>query len=226
VPKLGDALFFESFDYVSLSTVSSTHASHLELTGDVVTAVPPQDWLVDNSNFVLGGCESFRGWRFWDYDAWATDIGGGDRSDFFGYGTIAVFDSDQASKCPFTEAVHTILRTPEIQLSQRLVPNSLVLWFQSQFLPLDWMTIEVIAYLDGANTTLLSTMAPDPEHAGRVFFMINNTAGAKTLSVEFIARNATDDWYWAIDNVLLTGESDARRYCFPSTCSDISKHAC
>jgi hypothetical protein len=196
-------IFFESFDYLTLGPVNSTNTAQVNILGDVASSEPPAGWFVDNSNFGPTTCESFRGWRFWDFTAWADGFSNF-RNQFEGTATIALYDSNQASACGSLGSEHTVLRTPDIQLSQQLSPDSMRLSFQTVFEAKDNMRIQVIAYFDGVRHIVLSTKILSPK-LDYLSLRLSNPAGAKVLSVEFVTRDATGDWWWAIDNVAVSG---------------------
>ena len=204
----GTVYFSEDFESVQLGPVDSTKSSHTAIAGDVTTPTPPDGMVVDNTNMQTGGCRSFEGWNFWLRDSWS---GLAEQREQFtkGSGVIAVADSDEYAMCGTgVRLFHSILKTPSIDVSSATA-GSLELAFDSSFVPYDNMVMEVLVHYDGA----FSHAAMSSTYAGygpistndHIVIDLANLSGASSLVVDFIVREAYYDWFWAIDNIVITG---------------------
>lgn len=192
--------------------------------GQEFTATPPGGWTTDNSAMPSGGTPEWRGWTFASKSFWSTQ-GGQSRANFTkGTGTIAVADTDEwddYSTFPSNSFNGKLLSTP-IDLTT-VAANSVTLEFDSSFRPegnassytpdnmqgmLDvsydaGATWTNLLTLDSSNTSGTATAAnvndrsvvlvPNPED-GELVFRWGNTG--------------TNDWWWAIDNIMVTGTVD------------------
>ena len=205
----GTVYYSEDFESVQLGSVDSTQGSHTAITGDVTTPTPPEGMAVDNTNMETGGCKSFEGWNFWLRDSWSGLTDG--RQEFTkGSGVIAVADSAEYDTCGNGELLfHSILKTPSIDISSATA-GSLELAFDSSFRPYDNMVMEVLVYYDGAfsHAAMSSTNAGyryEVSTNDHIVIELANPSGASSLIVKFILRDAYYDWFWAIDNIVITG---------------------
>jgi hypothetical protein len=180
--------------------------------GKDFTDVAPSGWARDNTQMPPGGAPEWTGFTFADKGFWATQ-GGQARGNFSrGNGTIAVGDTDEWDDYARpTNAFVAFLSTNPIQLDS-VEPNSVVLEFDSSFRPENSQigTLDVsydggsswneILRLDPTNTSNASTSANINE---RRSIAVDNP---NTGSMQFrFGVNGANDWWWAIDNILVTG---------------------
>ena len=192
--------------------------------GQEFTATPPGGWTTDNSAMPSGGAPEWRGWTFANKSFWSTQ-GGSSRANFTrGSGTIAVADTDEwedYSTFPSNSFNAKLLSTP-INLAT-VAASSVTLEFDSSFRPegnassytpenmqgmLDvsydaGATWTNLLTLDSSNTSGTATAAnvnelrtvsvPNPDD-GTMVFRWSNTG--------------SNDWWWAIDNINVTGTVD------------------
>jgi autotransporter-associated beta strand protein len=192
--------------------------------GKEFTATPPAGWTVDNSAMPSGGAPEWRGWTFANKNFWSTQ-GGQSRANFTrGSGTIAVAETDEwddYSTFPSNSFNAKLLSTP-ISLAT-VAASSVTLEFDSSFRPegnassytpdnmqgmLDvsydaGATWTNLLTLDNSNTSGTASAAnvnerrtvsvPNPDD-GTMVFRWGNTG--------------TNDWWWAIDNINVTGTVD------------------
>ena len=218
----GTVFYSENFESVQLGPVDSTYSSHTDITGDVTSATPPDGMVVDNANMDAGGCRSFEGWNSWLRDSWSGLADG--REQFTkASGVIAVADSDEHFECSNSGELlfHSILKTPSIDISSA-EPGSLDLAFDSSFKSYETMVMEVLVYYDGsfshaAMSSMNSGYFHDFSTNDHIVIGLANPSGASSLIVEFILRDAYYDWFWAIDNIAITGIPATsvvlKRYC-------------
>jgi hypothetical protein len=155
----------------------------------------------------------WRGWTFTQPAWWATVAQDQGRSQFTkGTGVIAVADPDEwddAARSPGT--YNSLLRTPAISLTG-VAQGTIQLRFDSSWLPEDTQTASVaVSYNGGAGVEVLrwtSVTGDSDFKAGNtnetVIMPLNHPAGATSMSLQFGMTNAENDWWWAIDNVLVS----------------------
>jgi hypothetical protein len=185
------------------------------------TATPPRDWNVNNSSMPPGGAPEWTGWTFADKNFWQTQ-GGQSRSNFTrGQGTIAIGDTDEWDDYARpTNNFNSLFSSNAVDLDS-VAPNSVVLEFDSSFRPEGTTpnpnnqigTVQV-SYNDGQTWSDLLVLD------------VNNTSGAATATNVNERRSitvpnpdtglmkfrwgltGTNDWWWAIDNIVVTGTTD------------------
>lgn len=194
--------------------------------GKEFTATPPAGWTVDNSAMPYGGAPEWRGWTFADKSFWSTE-GGQSRANFTkGTGTIAVADTDEwddYSTFPNNGFNGKLLSTP-INLST-VAAGSVTLEFDSSFRPesgssyVPYATDNMQGMLDvsydgGTTWTNLLTLDSSNTYGNSTAANVNER---KVVSVpnpddgSLVFRwgnTGSNDWWWAIDNINVTGTVD------------------
>ena len=185
------------------------------------TATPPKDWNVNNSSMPLGGTPEWAGWTFADKSFWQTQ-GGQSRSNFTrGQGTIAVGDTDEwEDYARPSNSFNSLFSSNPIDLDS-VQPNSVVLEFDSSFRPEgttpnpnnqigtvqvsynDGQTWSDLLVLDVNNTNGAATAANVNER--RSITVPNPDAGLMKFRW---GLTGTNDWWWAIDNIVVKGTTD------------------
>jgi hypothetical protein len=224
-------LLSEDFEGVPLETSLEEAAG----TPDVWTDTPPEGWVIDESgvpgigDLATDGMTEWAGWALTDKDWWTQVAGDQRRSEFtLGEGTVAVADPDEwddsSHPGPIAEDPYdTWLSTPPIDLSSAR-PGSLQLRFDSSWRPeyddSYHQTASLTVSYDGGDPIELfrwesNSTSPnfkdDNSTNETIFVPIDNPAGATSMVLTFGLFDAGNDWWWAIDNILLTGERLADR---------------
>ncbi len=174
------------------------------------------------------GVFDWAGWAFADRETWVTVAGDQRRSEFArGTGTVAIADPDEWDDAPHPDGTYnTYLSAPRVYLTEVRL-NSLQLKFDSSWRPEGFddafannqnNQTAVIRFiynrgLTGEQTVEVLRWDSDPssatyhDHAPNEAITLNVTApaGAQTIDIEFGLLRAANDWWWAIDNVELTG---------------------
>lgn len=180
------------------------------------THTAPSGWSVDNSGGVPGignpteGVEEWEGWSFTKPEFWLF-VKDSRRSQFTkGTGLIAVADPDNWDALGDPEAIgtyNTLLVTPAIDISG-VAAGNLRLAFDSSWRPEDTQrAILEVDYGNGWQEALRwesDSSSPnfhDNNTNESVVLALNNPAGATTARFRWGMVNATDDWWWAIDNI-------------------------
>ncbi|MBT3267159.1 hypothetical protein HN371_08415 [Candidatus Poribacteria bacterium] len=202
----------------------------------VWTADAPAGWSVANDGAMpTNGVTEWLGWTFPLGTWWAEAAGDQERTQFtdagkggFGIGVVAVADPDEYDDLnsaldggPFDST----LSSPAIDVSGT-VADSVMLTFDSSWRPEDTQAAMVtVAYdggaamevlrfdPDGSNTTVVRPLAgteesiADPAQVNEsVTVALGNPEGASSLVIGFRMYDATNDWWWAIDNIRVTGD--------------------
>jgi hypothetical protein len=206
-------LLNQNFDSLPLGPfVSLTESGG---NGSDWTDVPPAGWTRDNSGVPAGPPPEFRGFTFLNKDSWVATEGNQERFLFGGgTGTVMVADPDAFDDGTPIEPnlFHPTITTPAIALGG-VTPNSLVLNFNSSFRPYDGMIARVaVKFGNGSfNNILEYTTANSGGDSNlmrvdeAVTLNVANPAGATSAQFRFEMAEAGNDWWWAVDNVLVTG---------------------
>jgi hypothetical protein len=213
----GVLLLSERFDGVTL-TPSVDEAP----PGNFWTKTPPAGWAIDDSLMAgvgdpeTDGVADWAGWSFADKDWWVQVAGDQDRSQFvLGIGTVAIADPDEWDDLPHAEGTfNSFLDTLAIDISG-VDAGSVELTFDSSWRPYDQQTAEVAVSFDGGawvQVMLWESGSGSPNYHDHitnetVTVSIDNPAGAQSMVLSFGLFNAGNDWWWAIDNVEVSGSS-------------------
>ena len=191
-----------------------------ELAGDEVwTKTPPAGWTIDDSgvpgvgDFATDGVTEWAGWSFADKNWWVEAAGDQNRSQFnLGVGTVAVIDPDEWDDQDHTPGLlNSYLSTPVMDIS-RFEAGSLELTFDSSWRPEDTQTARITVQFDGGEpvqvmlwTSLAGAFFKPDATSETVTIPLDNPEGATTALVTFGMLEAGNDWWWAIDNVVVNG---------------------
>lgn len=218
------ALFLEDFEGLALGPNVDEAAA-----GEAVwTKTPPAGWSIDDSQMFAAdnpdrGVTEWEGWSFAVRDWWvlADDQ---TRSQFTkASGVVAIADPDEWDDrgSPASEGkFNSFLKTPSISLAG-IPANSLFVQFDSSWRPeccddgdnSNNQTATVTASFDGgAPVEILKydsqggspTFKPDSQNETAVV-PLKNPAGASSVVLTFGLTNAGNDWWWAIDNLIVQG---------------------
>ncbi|MBP8911839.1 MAG: hypothetical protein KBI32_10090 [Phycisphaerae bacterium] len=190
----------------------------------VWTPVPPAGWTRDNSGVPNAGdpahgVEEWEGWTFADRLWWAQAAEDQRRSEFtLGIGTVAVADSDEYDDKGDPQGTYNaFLSTPVIAIAG-IEAGSLELVFDSSWRPEDSQTATITASYDGAPAIEVlrwESKSGSSYYHGHmtnehVVVALQNPAGAKTVILTFGYFNAANNWWWAIDNLVVQGVPEQR----------------
>ncbi|MGD9635371.1 MAG: PEP-CTERM sorting domain-containing protein, partial [Pirellulales bacterium] len=192
---------------------------------------------VSTANDPDSGVLEFEGWRFVDKDWWVTTSGDQARSRFAnGRGIVAVADPDEWDDFPAVAGVPSPddvgpfdakMKTPAISLTG-VGANEAKLFLHSSWRDEDTQKASLQAIYNNGTTidvfqwdsrpTISNGMGgtmPNPnfkDDAVNESLTLNlmNPAGATSVQLEFRVFDATNDWWWAIDNLqVFTGAAPA-----------------
>ena len=170
----------------------------------------PDGWTIEN-DIPDGGVEEWRGWSFANKEFWIQVAGDQNRSFYtLGQNTIAVADPDEwddTSRGPGT--YNTTLITPTLNVAGY---DRGEMAFDSGWRPEDDQKARLVAeFGNGATEELLfwnsysgdANFKPDAENEF-LSFSVDVPKSAGTVKFKFSLFDAGNDWWWAIDNVVVT----------------------
>jgi len=201
-------------------------------TEEVWTNTPPAGWIVDNSGVpgvgdpAVDGVTEWAGWAFVKRDWWfIVDPQGRDNFQL-GQDTIAVADPDEwddsahpAGYNVAEDPYDTWLSTPAIDISGAQA-GTVQLKFDSSWRPefdSDYhQSVIVTASFDGEEEIELLLWLSDPSDPKykpenlaneneTVVIDVDNPPWATSVVLTFGMFDAGNDWWWAIDNIQVTG---------------------
>ncbi|WP_340117783.1 Ig-like domain-containing protein [Pelagibius sp. 7325] len=207
-------LFSENFEGLTLDPfVNETGGD-----GTDFTAEAPEGWTHDNTT-PGGGVTEFFGWTFMDKSSWVNAAADQGRSGFVnGSGTVMVADPDEYDDGAVgidPNLFNAYMRTPAIDIST-VAAGSLTLTFDSSWRYEDSQKAVLTVSYDGGESVEVLRFSSDPsdpdfkEDATNETLTINldNPEGASNVVISFGVIEAGNDWWWAIDNILVQGQSD------------------
>ncbi|UCD49817.1 MAG: discoidin domain-containing protein [Phycisphaerales bacterium] len=211
------------------------------LAGDAVwTDIPPAGWFNDASGVpgiedpATDGVTEWAGWGFADKEWWTSTAGDQRRSEFdLGQGTVAIADPDEWDDTshpdvPSTGTYDVYLSTRPIDLSTSKA-GTVHLEFVSSWRPEfddDYhQTGNLTVSYDGGEPIELFLWESDSSSPNfkddnstneTITVEIDNPAGATSMVLTWGLFNAGNDWWWAIDNIVVTAEFSAINAYHPS----------
>ncbi|MDP6215448.1 MAG: hypothetical protein QGI41_10975, partial [Acidimicrobiales bacterium] len=210
--KPGSIVYFsENFDSLELGPFVSDSESGGD--GTDWTATGPADWVMalgDDHGPVAGGDDvvEFDGWTFLDPVSWNATAGQ-NRSEFTkGTGVIAVADSDEYDD-KAGAMFNASLSTPAIDIASADA-GSLILYYDSSWRAEPQHGKVTVSY-DGGDAVTLLELTPDSPTAYNetVTLPLGNPEGAKEAVITWDYGSNKNNWWWAIDNIVVSGEQPA-----------------
>lgn len=165
------------------------------------------------------GAAEWQGWTVADYDFWLS-ADQQQREEFTkASGRVLIADPDEWDDYdPFgidpdsTGVFNTRFTSPVINIDG-VTENTVLLRFDSSWRPEDTQKAAVSVSFDGGEFTQVvlfesdesSPDFHDDETNESVELFVNNPSGATTMRVRFEMYDATNDWWWAVDNIQVAG---------------------
>lgn len=212
-------LFEEDFDSVALGPNTD------EATPDDTawTDTPPAGWTVDDSGVPNGGVAEWRGWSFTDPEWWAATASDQGRSMFTkGTGAIAVADPDEWDDAANDAGEYNAaMESPPIALDN-IATNSVRVLIDSSWRPEPNQRAEIRAIFDnGAEVVVLDYRSEEssenyqPDAINESLWIdVPNPGDAGSMTLRFSLLDAGNNWWWAIDNILVVGEPQGQTRIF------------
>ena len=166
------------------------------------------------------GVSEWAGWSFANFDWWVQAAGDQTRSAFnLASNTVAVADPDEWDDLTHADSAQngwykTLMTTPEIDV-QGMTAGTLFATFASSWRPEFDSNYHQEAYItvsyDGGEPVEIFNWVSDPNSPNfhpdsqneTVIVPLDNPAGSKKMSLSFGMREAGNDWWWAIDNLVV-----------------------
>jgi hypothetical protein len=188
--------------------------------GNFWTKTPPAGWSIDDSRMpgvgdpASDGVTEWAGWSFASKDWWVQVAGDQERSAFdLASGTVAIADPDEWDDASHAEGTfNSFLDTAPVDISA-VDAGTIELKFDSSWRPYAQQTAAVSVSFDGGDWVDVLLYESDSGSANfksdttseTVTVPLNNPAGATSLVISFGLFTAGNDWWWAIDNLEVTG---------------------
>ncbi|UYV14066.1 MAG: hypothetical protein NCW75_07180 [Phycisphaera sp.] len=177
----------------------------------------PAGWDFDNGDTPSDGPAEFFGFTFLDINSWIATAGDQDRSTFVrGTGTVMVADGDEYDDLGSgiePDLFNVLVRTPAIDVTS-VASGLLEIAFDSSFRPYDTMTgLVEVSFNSGLSFDNLLTLNVDTVPGGSSSLERANEAialsvaipsGATDAIVQFRMADTGNDWWWAIDNIVVS----------------------
>jgi hypothetical protein len=156
----------------------------------------------------------FFGWTFHDRQSWTNTEGDQERSQWLdGIGTVMLADPDAYDDgTNVDDRLYNVnIRTPVISLNG-VRANSVHITFSSSFRAEVTQIATLDVTFDGTNFINLLTYDsndtinfPDGALFNDPVNIDVNNPGSGTMQFRFGMNNASNDWWWAVDNIEVTG---------------------
>ena len=224
-PLIADEVIFEE-DFESVVLGPNVDEA---VGAKIWSAEGPEGWVVEFDLANEDGVTEWKGWTFANGEWWKVVAGDQDRrlftdpaADGLAIGTVAVADPDEYDDANGAAGpgYFTWLFTPPISMSNAGA-DSITLQFDSSWRPEDTQNARVYATFDGGNEVDVLTLRSlgnqtefiakndkidevfnDLENVNETLVLtIDNPRGAKEMTVVWEMTDATNDWWWAIDNI-------------------------
>lgn len=204
----------ETFEGLALGAyVSPTESGG---SGADWTAAGPSGWVRDNSTTPVGSPEEFYGWNFHNKDSWIATEGDQDRSLFtLGSGIVLLADPDAYDDGTDidTALFNAYITTPVFSLAG-VGADSVNISFDSSFRAEPTQIGLLDVSFDGGATfsnllTLDGNTIPDEERINEHLSFDVSNPDSGDLVFRFGLVEGSNDWWWAVDNVSITGDTGA-----------------
>jgi len=214
-PVSAAVLFDENFDGLTLGP----NVDETLFDPTAFTHTPPAGWTIDNSgtpafdeSSFTNGVEEWRGWSFADPSFWAA-VDQQSRDQFtLGQNVIMVADADEWDDDPHPAGdYNTFISTPPINISAAAA-GELFLTFDSSWRAEGTQKANITASYDGGPEVEVLRFESDPASPSfqpdalneRTGFRLDHPAGATNMVLTFGYFDADNNWWWAIDNLLVS----------------------
>lgn len=213
-PAFADVLFSTDFEGLTLEAFSSPTETG-KGDGTDWTSSLPAGWSMSYSG-PLGNPVEFQGWRVMDVDSWIATEGNQDRATWTrggvgSRGSVLVADGDAYDDGTNidTGLYNTFALTPAVDLAG-IVPGSVRIALDSFWRNEVTQKGRVEVSYDGGNTfeTLKfydSAALGDGVVVDERLDLAVNNPGSGTMVFRLSYTEASNDWWWAVDNVAVTG---------------------
>ncbi|MBR0681566.1 hypothetical protein GXW74_13805 [Roseomonas eburnea] len=212
-------LFTEDFESVGLGPfVSPTEGGG---DGTDFSSTPPAGWTQDNTTTPAGGPVEFFGWTVMDKNSWITTAGDQSRSSFTNAsGAVLVADPDEyddGSADVGSNLFNAYISMPTISLAG-VEAGTATITFDSSWRAEGTQKGNIEVSYDGG-VTWTEVLAFDSDSSSAdykpsatnetVRAQLDNPDGASEVIIRFGMIEAGNNWWWAIDDIVVQGEGTA-----------------
>ncbi|MEV8632616.1 alkaline phosphatase family protein [Streptosporangium sp. NPDC051023] len=187
----------DPFDGLTLGTRVGETGIPATVKGFTHTA--PSGWSVDNTGLPSGGVEEWRGWSFTTDEFWSRAQRDQWRELFVrGRGVFAVADSDEWDDASHGTGTYnsTLVSAPYSVAGRTTAKISYVTHYRQE----GTQKAQVLVSFDGGPTTVVKSYTADAVSQAESL-SVAVPSGASTMTVRFRYYDASNNWYWAIDDL-------------------------
>ncbi|GGQ49572.1 alkaline phosphatase family protein [Couchioplanes azureus] len=193
------ALAGDPFDGLALRTRVDETGIPSTLAG--WTPVPPAGWSVDRGAMPAGGVTEWRGWSFATDEFWSRTQGGQERENAVrARGVFAVADSDEFADRSGGTSFDSTLVTPAYPVA---AGTTVRVNYVTHYRQEGAQKGDVLVSFDGGPDRLVRRYSADAL-ATAESLPVPVPAGAGAMTVKFRFHDASNNWYWVIDDVTVT----------------------
>lgn len=158
----------------------------------------PAGWSVDRAAMPAGGVTEWRGWSFTNEEFWTRTQSGQERENGLRLrGNFAVADSDEFDDLPGGSRYDSTLLSPGYPVTGG---GTLSIRYVTHYLQEGGQTGDVLVSFNGKRDQLVKRYTTDAR-AQVESLTVAVPAQATSVRVKFRYYNASNNWYWAIDDL-------------------------
>ncbi|MBO4206999.1 alkaline phosphatase family protein [Micromonospora echinofusca] len=162
------------------------------------TPTGPAGWTVDRSAMPTGGVTEWRGWSFTNEEFWARTHAEQERENGLRLrGVFAVADSDEFDDLPGGTTYDSTLISPAYPVTGG---RTLSIRYVTHYLQEGGQTGDVLVSFNGKRDQLVKRYTADAR-AKVESLTVTVPSGATTVRVKFRYYNASNNWYWVVDDL-------------------------
>lgn len=186
----------DPFDALTLRTRVDETGIPSTLAGWTPTA--PAGWSVDRGAMPSGGTTEWRGWSFTTDEFWSRTQSGQDRENAVrARGVFAVADSDEYADKSGGDAFDSTLVSPAFPVT---AGSTARLTYVTHYRQEGAQKADVLVSFNGGADQLVKRYTADARAAVESL-PVAVPAGATSLTVKFRYYDASNNWYWVIDDL-------------------------
>lgn len=157
----------------------------------------PSGWSVDRSAMPIGGVTEWRGWSFTNDEFWTRTQSGQNRENALRTrGIYAVADSDEFADRSGGSSYDSTLVSPAFPVGA----GAFTIRYNTHYLQEGSQTGDVLVSFNGGADVLVKRYSADAR-ARVEALAVTAPAGTTSVRVKFRYYNASNNWYWVIDDL-------------------------